>query len=124
MLTKQEGEIVSTPVAIGEVANVTYSSLCCCGCTPTNTQLFIGNYICNIGNITAFRTMKCLNDISNGHIFTDIVSILVHPSGFHDDDRFGFPDQQVFQQKPSSDPSHERKFCWFRENTTFCSIKL
>ena len=115
LMTKEAGKIISTPVAIGEVVSVTNVSACivvdvhqpvpnCLMQSIRLTEVPKRHWeLCSIGNITAFRrAMKCLHDISNGQVCTDIVSLLVHPSGFHDTDRLGFTDEQVFPSSKSS----------------------
>ena len=115
LMTKEAGKIISTPVAIGEVVNVTNVPACiivdvyqsvpnCLTQSIGLTEVSKCHWeLCSIGNITAFRrAMKCLNDISNGQVCTDIVSLLVHPGGFCDTDRLGFTDKQVIPSSKSS----------------------
>ena len=109
-MVKEDGKIISTPVAVGEVVNITTTPASVIvdvrrpvpNCLMQSIELTevpkCHWELCNIGNITAFkRVMKCLNDISIGKAPTDIVSLLVHPSGFHDGDRFHFSGKQQFQ---------------------------
>ena len=135
LMTKEAGKTISTPVAIGEVVGVTNVPACivvdvhqpvpnCLTQSIILTEVSKCHWeLCSIGNITAFRrVMKCLNNISNGQVCTDIVSLLVHPSGFHDTDRLGFSDKQVFQGKLSSKPSHETEGSTNAENVQLSPI--
>ena len=120
LMAKENGKIISTPVSVGEVVDITTIPACIVvnvyEPVPNCLMQSIGLTnvpkchweLCNIGNVTAFRReMKCLNDISNGQAPTDIVSLLVHPSGFHDDDRFCFSGKQQFHGNLLSKPSYE-----------------
>ena len=131
LMTKEAGKIISTPVAIGEVVNVTNVPACivvdvhqpvpnCLMQSIRLTEVSKCHWeLCSIGNITAFRrAMKCLNNICNGQVCGDIVSLLVHPSGFLDTDRFqiGFSDKPLFQENLSSKPPHEMEGSTNTEN--------
>lgn len=136
LMTKDENsKVISTPVAIGEVVNITeiparivvdvHQPLPNCLMQSIRlTEVSKCHWeLCNIGNITAFkRAMKCLNDICNGQVSTDIVSLLVHPSGFHDIDRFDFSDKQVFQENLSCTPSREMEDSTKIENSQLSPV--
>lgn len=111
LMTKEDGKVTSTPVAIGEVVRITKVPACIVvdvhepvpNCLMQSIRLTKAPKchweLCDIANITAFRrAMKCLNAISNGQV-SEVMSLLVHPSGFHDDDKLSFSDHQPLSSK-------------------------
>ena len=109
LMAKEGNRTVSTPVAIGQVVCINNVPACivvdvhqpipsCLIQSVKLTKVSKRHWeLCNIGNVTAFkRAIKCLNNISNGHVNTDIVSLLVHPRGFQENDG------QIFQENLSS----------------------
>ena len=132
LMAKEDDRIISTPVAIGEVVNITMIPVSvivdvhqpvpnCLMQSIKLTEVPKCHWeLSNVGNVTAFkRAIKCLSDIYRGQAPTDIVSLLVHPSGFHDSDRFSFSGKQLFQENLQCKPSHETKSFSHIENIQF-----
>ena len=114
LMAKEGTRTISTPVAVGQVVRINNVPACivvdvhkpvpsCLIQSVRLTEVSKRHWeLCNIGNVIVFtRAIKCLNNISNGQVNTDIVSLLVHPSGFQENDK------QIFQENLSSTLSYE-----------------